>query len=257
VTRIEKSDAQLDAEAAAPLTPLEKLIKKHRESWEDDNDLRRLVSRQPPMTRYEKSDDRIYEEPKKWAGPLLDHLSPIEEQREKARRQGVRYGADDEYVIESGDAVGMSMSGTLLRRLSERPGEPFPWVTALYELRYWCRRNHPYHRDASRPYWRGSLCHSLVRLTVIGADKGNYGPLSIEEAGKVLRYDNPEPVLRLALERIEETIDRRQRDAIAREAMLEKHVRPVNSPDTELATPHHLGPWHELDCAKCAKENAA
>jgi hypothetical protein len=199
---------------------LDATIALHRDLYRADLNIPRLVSRQPPTT-FDPHSGELHEEP--------------------ATR------------------TGMSMSGPLLRYLGhpEGYGELYPWARALWELRHWCRREHRFHRDASRPYWRGSLCHSLVRLTVIGADKGNYGPLSIEEAGKVLRYDNPEPVLRLALEHIEETIDKRQRDAIAREAMLEKHVRPVNDPEPELATPHHLGPFHEADCVRCAKENAA
>ena len=101
--------------------------------------------------------------------------------------------------------VGMPMSGRMLRYL-QGPGPDTPWATALRSLRANCRRNHPYHRAADRPYWRGSLCWQLVFMTIIGKPKGN-GPATIQEAAEILRYDDPEPVLRLALEYIEQRLD--------------------------------------------------
>jgi hypothetical protein len=172
MTRIEKSDAQLDAEAAEDLSRLPQTVALHRAMWRDDNRLERLVSRQPPLTRYEKTDD-----------PEL-----------------IRYGANDEYVIERGAIVGMPMSGNMIRRLSENPGELYPWVAGLNYLKTVCRRRHPDHRSLEHPYWRGALCWTLVRAVVIDG-------LSIQNAAAVLRADDAERILAGALALIEESID--------------------------------------------------
>ena len=207
MTRYEKSDAQLDAEAqsrkmregaewtparkgfgyraipslpahpAAPPVGLEAAIELHREMMRDDARIDRLVSRQPPTTR--------------------DPNTGIVHQHDAA-------------------AVGMNMSARLYRYVEAPGSSEFPWRAAFRRLRFECRRNHPYHTGPTVPYWRGSLCQELVRLVIIGPERriaGHDGPMSVQNAAEILRYDNPEPVLRYALSYIEATIDEARRKA--------------------------------------------
>ena len=215
-----KSDAQLDAEAVGRSEPLEAVIKLHREMMRDDpRSIDRMVSRQPPTTR--------------------DPNTGIVHQHEAA-------------------AVGMNMNARLYRYV-EAPGSgEFPWRSAFGRLRYECRRNHPYHTGPDVPYWRGSLCHELVRLVIIGPERriaGYDGPMSVQNAAEILRYDNPEPVLRYALSYIEATIDEARRKA-------EKRLRddegrgPGAVPAPEWR--HHAVPgMHMQECPRCRKESAA
>jgi hypothetical protein len=98
----------------------------------------------------------------------------------------------------------MPMSGKMLRYLQGPATTETPWAAALKMLRAWCRRNHRYHMTPK--HWRGSLCWQLVYMTVVGKPLGD-GPASIHEAASILQYDNPEPVLREALQYIEDRID--------------------------------------------------
>lgn len=221
MTRHEKSDSQLDAEAAGRPS-LEEQIDLHRELYRDSTRLDRLVSRQPPLTRYDSND---------WT-----------------EGTPVRYGSDNEYVIEPAARIGMSMAGAMIRRLSDSPGAMFPWPTALYRLRYACRREHPYHRAADRPYWRGSLCHQLVVFTVIRE-------WSIENAAKILRYDRPEPTLRYAFGYIEASIDEARRKAERRQR--EETSGPGAVPLPVHEQRHDQPGLHRQDCPKCRKEDAA
>lgn len=148
--------------------------------------------------------------------------------------------------------VGMPMSGRMLRYL-QGPGPDTPWAIALRGLRAECRRNHPYHRGPAVPYWRGSLCWQLVYMTVIGKPKGN-GPATIEEAAAILRYDNPEPVLREALQWIEDAMDRARQKAERRQRD-EQGRGPGAVP--EYVPVHHAVPGlHQADCPQC-RRNAA
>jgi hypothetical protein len=106
------------------------------------------------------------------------------------------------WVQEPADANGMNLSGRMVKLLGhpEGFGSDFPWSRALYRLRWDCRKNHPNHRGADVPYWRGSLCHELVRFVILRE-------FSVQSAAAVLRYDNPEPILRQALTFIEESMD--------------------------------------------------
>ena len=151
---------------------------------------------------------------------------------------------------EPAAAVGMTVSGRLLKYVShpEGFGSDFPWSKALWRLKYHCRKEHEFHRAADRPYWRGSLCHQLVTFTVCR----NW---SVQNAAEILRYDNPEPVLRYALSYIEATIDEARRKA-------EKRLRddegrgPGAVPAPEWR--HHAVPGlHMADCPRCRKESAA
>jgi hypothetical protein len=104
--------------------------------------------------------------------------------------------------VEDGTRSGMTISGRLLKYLGhpEGYGADFPWSRAHWLSRHWCRRSHEFHRAADRPYWRGSLCHQLVRFVIIEG-------WSVQNTAKILRYDHPEPVLRGAFDFIEQTID--------------------------------------------------
>lgn len=138
-------------------------IATHRGMYRDELHIERLVQRQPPTT--------------------LDLNTGVLHQEPAA-------------------AIGMTISGRLLKYVShpEGYGGEFPWSKGLFSLRWWCRKNHEFHRAADRPYWRGSLCHQLVTFTVIRG-------WSVHNAAEILRYDDPEPVLRLALEYIEQRMD--------------------------------------------------
>jgi hypothetical protein len=102
--------------------------------------------------------------------------------------------------VEDGTRIGMTMSGRLLKYVGhpEGYGADFPWSKALWLLRGWCRRNHRYHMTPR--HWDGALCHQLIKYVIIR----NW---SVENAAQILQYDNPEPVLRDALQYIEDRID--------------------------------------------------
>lgn len=155
------------------MTALDRTIATHRALYHDDLFISRLVARQPPTT--------------------LDLNT-------------------GQLHVEDGTRIGMTMSGRLLKYVShpEGYGSDFPWSRALYKLRWDCRRNHPTHRGADVPYWRGSLCHELVRFVILRE-------FSVRSAAAVLRYDNPEPVLRQALTFIEAAMDDARRKAEKRQ----------------------------------------
>lgn len=247
MTRYEKSDAQLDAEAEARRRGLEpprhdhgfddpdaheppafrsspkpdpapdpvglaRAIRLHQQMMRDDpRSIDRMVSRQPPTTRDPKT------------GEVSQH---------------------------DATETGMNMNARLYRYV-EAPGPEFPWRSAFLRLRAQCRRNHPFHTGATVPYWRGSLCQELVKLVIIGPEKrlaGFEGPVSIENAAKILRYDNPEPVLRYALTYIEQTMDDYRRKAEKRERELAGAFSVTDGP----APPHHAVPGlHEQECPQC------
>lgn len=194
------------------------LIAEHRDLHAADLVIPRLVSRQPPTT-LDPHTGVLYEEP--------------------AAR------------------TGMAMSARLLRRLGhpEGFGQVFPWSSALWRMKAWCRRSHPQHRSAERPYWRGSLCWMAVKLVVVGAEAGYIGPLSPSRAAGVLRIDRIEEVLAGAFRQIESEMNEAQARAEKREAMLEKHVRPVNEAPIPQES-HEQGPFHKEDCGKCRKAAA-
>jgi hypothetical protein len=103
---------------------------------------------------------------------------------------------------EPAAAVGMTVSGRLLRYVShpEGYGSDFPWSKALWLVRSWCRRNHRGRFHSAEKHWDGSLCHQLVKYVVIRG-------WSVENAAKILQYDNPEPLLREAFQFIEDRMD--------------------------------------------------
>lgn len=210
--------------ALIPDPRLGPLVELHRDLFRDELALPRLVAQQPPTT-----------------------LDPHTGERHE----------------EAATRVGMNMSGALLRRLGHPAGfgEMYPWAKALWALRRWCRHEHRKHGHTGgqeRPYWRGSLCHQAVRLTVIGPERatGYDGPLSPQQAAQVLRVDRIEEVLLGAFRFIEDEIDAAHQRAIERERMLESHVSPVNTPPP--ASERHGQPGlHASECPRCRREAAA
>jgi hypothetical protein len=192
------------------MTALQQAIETHRAAYRADLFIDRLVARQPPTS--------------------LDLNTGVLHQEPAA-------------------AIGMTVSGRLLRYVShpEGYGADFPWSKALYRLRWDCRKNHPNHRGADVPYWRGSLCHELVRFVILRE-------FSVQSAAAVLRYDNPEPVLRQALTFIEESMDHARERAEKRAREDEGRgdgAIPVERPG------HHAGPGlHAAECPQC-RRNAA
>ena len=140
--------------------------------------------------------------------------------------------------------VGMPMSGRLLRYL-QGPSADTPWANAVFRLRAECRRKHPHHRGADVPYWRGSLCHELIRFTIIRG-------YSMQSTVEILRYDNPEPLLREAFRFIEQVIDAERAKAERRAREDEGHgpgAIPVDVP------PHHsVDGLHREECPQCRRK---
>jgi hypothetical protein len=198
---------------------LSDLIATHRDMYRADMSIPKLVSRQPPTS--------------------LDRNSGVTTQ-------------------EPGAATGMAMSGRLLKLLGhpEGYGADFPWLKALWLLRVECRRHHPHHRSADRPYWRGALCYEAVKLVCIGGDALPYGPLTTDSAMRILKLDHIEPLLRGAFREIETIMDDFRDRAAKRERQLEAHALPVNAA-APPAERHDQGGMHRLDCPKCKKGAAA
>lgn len=145
------------------------LVEHHRNLFRDELRINRLVSRQPAVS----------------VDPHTGLTDPT-----------------------SGTRVGMNMSTALLRRLGhpEGYGQVYPWARALWLLRIECRRAHPQHRAADRPYWRGSLCWQAVSLVVAAG-------FSAESAATVLRIERIDPILRNGFRFIEEQIDAQREHA--------------------------------------------
>ena len=119
---------------------------------------------------------------------------------------------------EPAAAIGMTVSGPLLRRIGhpEGYGQLFPYAKALWLLKVECRRSHPQHRDSKRPYWRGSLCHEAVLAVVVGT---RLGPLTPKQAAGVLKVDDLDALLLRCFRFLEQTMDdfRRKAERRARE----------------------------------------
>ena len=162
-------------------------------------------------------------------------------------------------VTDSGELGGMPFSMAMARRLGhpENYGSLFPWTKALWLLRVECRRKHPYHRGPTVPYWRGSLCHQLVTFVIVR-------DWSVENTAKILRYDDPEPVLRQAFDFLERTVDdfraraerRVKEDAGLGEGAVPQPVRRCYHPDCNgrphyEAKPHPDHQWHREECPQC------
>ena len=144
---------------------------------------------------------------------------------------------------EPGSAVGMSMSGRLLRYLShpEGYGSDFAWSKALYGLRWHCRKRHPHHRSADRPYWRGALCHQAVMLVVVRR-------FSPQNAAKILKLDHIDPLLISAFREIETQIDDARARAEKRERERAGHYSLFEGP----AMQHRpLDGLHRAECPAC------
>ena len=190
----------------------------HRELFRDELHIGRLVSRQPP-TQMDPNTGVLHQEP--------------------ATR------------------IGMNMSGSMLRRLGhpEGFGSMYPWTRALWLLRVECRRRHPHHRSGDRPYWRGSLCHQAVKLTIIGGETGNTGPLSVEAASRILRVDRIDAILKSSFRFIEDTMDD-FRDRAERRAREDQGHGELVGVAVARHTHTALDGLHAVDCPQC-RRNAA
>jgi hypothetical protein len=161
-------------------------IELHRELYRSDLIFNPSQSRPPVAYVYHQGDGLVPDD-----SPLvINPLKPNQYQIPDSATQSTQ--------------VGMPMSGKMLRYLQGPATSETPWAVALKMLRAWCRRNHRYHRAPK--HWRGSLCWQLVYMTVVGKPLGD-GPATIHEASVILQYDNPEPVLREALQYIEDRMD--------------------------------------------------
>lgn len=191
---------------------LTSLVELHRAAYRDELNVSRMVSRQPPTS--------------------LDVNTGMLHEEEATR-------------------IGMNMSGSLLRRLGhpEGFGSAYPWMRSLWLLRVECRRRHPHHRSAERPYWRGSLCHQAAKLVIIGGEVHGHGPLTIQQASKVLRVDKMEPLLRNAFRIIEETIDDFRRQADRRRREEDGYSSVLDRPPTQQR--HDQPGMHQADCRQC------
>lgn len=194
------------------MSALDDQIEWHRAEYRNDVRVEKLVSSQPPTTM-DLNTGALFQEP--------------------------------------AAAIGMTISGPLLRRIGhpEGFGSHHPWSSGLWRLRHHCRRNHPYHRAADRPYWRGSLCHQLVVFTILRG-------YTLVEAAGILRYDSPDAVLREALTFIEDTIDDFRAKAEKRERELQGHG-PGAVPAYRVEQRHDQPGLHQQDCPQCRKSNAA
>jgi hypothetical protein len=159
---------------------LEDRILDHRAMYQADLHVGRLVSRQPPTS--------------------LDLNTGVLEQEPAA-------------------AVGMTMSGALLRRLGhpEGYGAAHPWMKALWLTRSWCRRQHRRRYHSVERQWDGALCQQMVRFVVIRG-------WSVQNAGLILDYTDPETILRESFDYIETTIDDFRRKAEQRQRESEGHA---------------------------------
>jgi hypothetical protein len=133
VTSIDKSDSQLDAEAA---TPLSELIRKHRIYYRRDLDKPELTSDDPPVFDGETQATAIGV-PLSW--PLTSHAF-----------------SETRFVEENGERI-------------EEPVRSIHtadslWAKALFRQWGTCRRSHPEH--AERKSFRGSLCKLVVGLVI-------------------------------------------------------------------------------------------
>ena len=214
------------------MTNLEHTIALHRSLYRDELDFS-PSQRTPPVAYHYKGGEMVPDD-----RPLvINALTP------------------DEIIVPDeatqSTHVGMPMSSRMYRYLAG-PSPQTPWSAALASLRSHCRKNHPYHRGPTVPYWRGSLCHQLVYMTVVTKPLGG-GPATITEAAQILRYDAPEPVLRAALEHIERTMDdyRVKQEKRAREDAGKFTI--YDQPPTH----HAVEGLHETDCAQCRKKGAA
>jgi hypothetical protein len=168
------------------MTPstLTNLIADHRQLFELDLRIPEMVTRHPPVT--------------------LDLHTGIPEEEPAA-------------------AVGMNVSARLLRLIGHPDGygHHHPWRTALWRLRYDCRRRHPEH-TAEEP-WRGSLCHRLIRL-VIEYER------PLPDAADELGIDRAKAagLLRAGLIWIEGSIDRARDDAERRETLVDHRLKGLH-----------------------------
>jgi len=169
----QKSDSQLDAEAAAPQRSLDAMLADHRALYQADLFIPRLSTESPPV--FTDSHTGVQSaDPMSMIGPTLS-------------KQLAGY---IDYHQRDGETV-------------PTPSGIFPYARSMATMRRECRRAHSDHWD--RPEWRGSLCNRLVSMTVAEGyafDRACYD--------LVVDRKRSERVLRRALVRIVEHMDELQ-----------------------------------------------
>ena len=211
MTRVDRSPEQLNAEAAAPQEPLSQRIALHRKLYTGET-IYRLHDR--------------YGDPGGGYDPDNDDPKP------KPRANG--WGAG---------ATGLPFSAAFRRHLSGSTGLQFPYATAVKAMWVECRRAHAEHK---RSEWRGSLCRTLIDMTVAGEWNFDRACLAIG-----VHPERTERTMHHALNRIESKLAELEMRATeptprsAAEWMAPEHV-------------HHAVPGlHEQDCRQCQRRTAA
>lgn len=218
----DKSDAQLDAEASAPPPDLTAQIAHHRAMYRAELRIPLTTSRVPSDLESIDVRRRVDEE---W---LLTGESLA--------------------VLDAGELGGPSLSPQMVARLSEPPYGA-SWAAALFALRHTCRSRHPDHQGPKA--WRGSLCHRLVWLVIVGERA-----LAEACARMGLEEHRTQRTLATALRFIEAHIEVRHRREVDRKAREEQRVQQVGT--LERAWEHHAVPGlHAEECPQCRKSNIA
>lgn len=234
MTRRERSDAQLDAEAAAPRHEqlITDLIEDHRHLYRADLQEYRLHA-----SSGETGSD--------WTGDR--------------RPVGREYGSNGHPATWTG----LPFTPVFLRyidwardqeQVSIRPSFPgrhYAWSTAFWARWAECRRFHPEHHD--RPEWRGSLCYQLIHFTI-----RREPPSGLEAACLILGLTPPRAgrTLRDGLLYIASYMDRqhnRQKETLKplRERMGKDPNEVPLWRDRHQLERHGLGGLHREDCPQC------
>jgi hypothetical protein len=179
VTSLRKSDAQLDAEASAPLEErdLDAAIAAHRVLYAADLGILRLHVRDgesgigPPF-----------------APPFANFL--------------------DYWYCDAKEPCGHDHTNDLP---IARYGIQFPWTSGLKAVRIECRRSHKEHWD--RPEWRGSFCYQLVSM--VCCRNWTYERACFELAASPRRTRGP---MFRALRRIEDEMQKMHDKEMARQS---------------------------------------
>lgn len=231
MTRIRRSDAQLDAEAQG---------------------------------------HRLSEVPEYWACPKhpthadISVVELIDEHRDHLRTElslprlhvgdgeygiGMPFAAPFEYYI------GWERREQAEGRRPSHPGILFPWSSARWAQWAECRRSHPEHHDRSE--WRGSLCSGLITWTVINrSSNGTYYTLTDACAVLGVTSDRAGRTLRNSLLWIE-----RRMDAVReREEQRQRSQTPYEPWEPPKVAEHHIvDGLHREECMhpECVRRRAA
>ena len=229
----QKSDAQLDAEAAVSLS---ELIRAHRTYYSRDLYIPRLATEEPPVFTDPDTGKRA-SDPMSRLGPTLSY--PL-----------TAFIASETRMVEEGG------------QLVEHPGQPTytpntPWSKAAFAQWAACRRTHPEHWE--RDEFRGSLCKVIVGLVIRQG-------WNFERACYELRLDpdRTAKVLRSALlfidremERIQDKADRLHKEDEGH--FVGKDAQGRWAWEVEIPEHHRVPGLHEVDCPNpvCRESKAA